>query len=116
MKGLNEKKAKALELMIKGIPISHIADEIMVHRTTIYQWIRTDESFKKAKKEAEEQLLENMWLVSMYEIEDVLLNTTDDYKKIQIFTQLSKIKGKEESTLNINKFKSVDEMIKEIKK
>ena len=116
MKGLNEKKSKALELIIKGIPISHIADEIGVHRNTLYQWIRTDDTFKKAKKEAEEQLLENMWLISMYEIEDVLLNTTDEYKKIQIFTQLSKIKGKEETTVNINKFKSVDEMIKDLKK
>lgn len=116
MKGLNEKKAKALELMIKGIPISHISKELGIGRSTIYQWIRADESFKKAKKEAEEQLLENMWLISMYEIEDVLLNTTDEYKKIQIFTQLSKIKGKEETTLNINKFKSVDEMVADLRK
>ncbi len=46
---------------------------------------------------------------------DVLLNTKDDYKKIQIFQQLAKIKGKEETTVNINKVKSVDEMIHDLK-
>lgn len=112
---MNEKKAKALELMIKGIPISHIAEEIGVHRNTIYIWLK-EPMFKEAKVKTEEQLLDNVWLISMYEIEDVLLNTTDEYKKIQIFQQLAKIKGKEETTLNINKVKSVDEMIADLRK
>lgn len=111
---MNEKKAKALELMIKGIPISHIAEEIGVHRNTIYIWLK-EPMFKEAKAKTEEQLLDNVWLMAMYEIEDVLLNTTDEYKKIQIFQQLAKIKGKEETTVNINKFKSVDEMIRDLK-
>lgn len=111
---MTEKKAKALELMIKGIPISHIAEEIGVHRNTLYLWLR-EPDFKDAKKNAEEKLLDGIWLTSLYEIEDVLLNTKDDYKKIQIFTQLSKIKGKEETTVNINKVKSVDEMIEDLK-
>lgn len=115
MKGLNEKKAKALELMLKCTPISHIAEEIGVHRNTIYQWLK-EPMFKEAKAKTEEQLLDNVWLISMYEIEDVLLNTTDEYKKIQIFQQLAKIKGKEETTLNINKVKSVDEMIADLRK
>lgn len=115
MKGLNEKKTKALGLMIKGIPISHIAEEIGVHRNTLYLWLK-EPMFKEAKSKAEEQLLDNVWLVAMYEIEDVLLNTTDEYKKIQIFQQLAKIKGKEETTLNINQIKSVDEMIADLKK
>lgn len=112
---MNEKKAKALELMIKGIPISHIAEEIGVHRNTIYIWLK-EPMFKEAKAKTEEQLLDNVWLMAMYEIEDVLLNTTDEYKKIQIFQQLAKIKGKEETTLNINKVKSVDEMIADLRK
>lgn len=115
MKGLNEKKTKALGLMIKGIPISHIAEEIGVHRNTLYLWLK-EPMFKEAKSKAEEQLLDNVWMMSMYEIEDILLNTKDEYKKIQIFQQLAKIKGKEESTININKVKSVDEMIADLRR
>lgn len=112
---LHEKKAKALELMIKGIPISHIAEEIGVHRNTLYIWLR-EPDFKDAKKNAEEKLLDGIWLTSLYEIEYVLLNTKDDYKKIQIFQQLAKIKGKEETTVNINRVKSVDEMIADLRR
>lgn len=111
---MNEKKSKALELMIKGTPITQIAEEIGVHRNTLYLWLK-EPMFKEAKQKAEDQLLDNVWLMAMYEIEDVLLNTKDDYKKIQIFQQLAKIKGKEETTININKVKSVDEMIADLK-
>lgn len=111
---MNEKKSKALELMIKGTPITQIAEEIGVHRNTLYLWLK-EPMFKEAKQKAEAQLLDNVWIMAMYEIEDVLLNTKDDYKKIQIFQQLAKIKGKEETTININKVKSVDEMIADLK-
>lgn len=112
---MNEKKAKVLELMIKGTPISNIADEVGIHRNTIYLWLK-DQEFKEAKKEAEDNLLDGIWLMSMYEMEDVLLNTKDEYKKIQIFQQLAKIKGKQETTVNINQIKSVDEIIADLKK
>ena len=112
---MTEKKAKALELMLKGTPISQIAEAIGLHRNTLYQWLKEDE-FKEAKEKAENQLIDGIWLMAMYEIEDVLLNTKDEYKKIQIFQQLAKIKGKEETTVNINQIKSVDEMIANLKR
>lgn len=112
---MNEKKAKALELLLKGVPITQIANEIGVHRNTLYLWLK-EPMFKEAKEKAEGQLLDNVWFMAMYEIEDILLNTKDDYKKIQIFQQLSKIKGKEEKNININKIKSVDEMIADLKR
>lgn len=112
---MSEKKVKVLEMMVKGVPVSHIAEELQIGRSTIYLWLK-DPIFKDAKKKAEEQLLDNLWLVSMYEVEDVLLNTKDEYKKIQIFQQLAKIKGKEESTLNINQVKSVDEMLADLRR
>lgn len=112
---MNEKKSKVLELMLKGVPISHIAEEVGIHRNTIYMWLK-EPMFKEAKSKAEDQLLDNVWLMAMYEIEDVLINTKDEYKKIQIFQQLAKIKGKEETTVNINQIKSVDELIADIKR
>jgi len=113
---MNEKKAKALELLLLGTPISHIADEIGVHRNTIHLWIKSDEVFKEAKAKAEEQLVDNLWVTAMYEIEDVLLNTKDEYKKIQIFQQLAKIKVKDETNININKITSVDDMIANLRR
>lgn len=110
---MNEKKAKALELMLKGTPISHIAEELQMGRSTLYLWLK-EPMFKEAKSKAEEQILDNVWLMAIYEMEDVLLTTKDDYKKIQIFQQLAKIKGKEETTVNINRVKSVDEMIADL--
>lgn len=112
---MNEKKVKALELILKGTSITQTAEAVGCHRNSIHMWLKSDDAFKEAKKKAEEQLLDGIWLTSLYEIEDVLLNTTDDYKKIQIFQQLAKIKGKEETTVNINKVKSVDEMIHDLK-
>lgn len=112
---MTEKKAKALELMIKGISISQISKDLQIGRSTIYLWLK-EPMFKEAKKKAEEQLLDNVWLMAMYEIEDILLNTKDEYRKIAIFQQLAKIKGKEETTVNINKVKSVDEMIADLRR
>ena len=56
---MNEKKAKALELLLRGDTVVSIANELGVGRRTIYNWLQSDVEFRKAKQQNENIILDN---------------------------------------------------------
>ncbi|CED95115.1 Uncharacterised protein [Clostridioides difficile] len=110
---MNEKKAKALELLIKGNSITSIAEEIGVGRCTIYRWINNDEEFREAKKKSEDIILDNLYVVALTELEELLYNGSN-YEKIQCATQILKYKKANDVNVKVEKAKTVDEILAEL--
>lgn len=106
---MNEKKSKALELLLKGNSIVSIADEIGIHRNTLYNWINKDLDFREAKQQNENMLLDNLYLVALSELEELLYNGSN-YEKIAAATQILKVK-KSSDVITIEKPKTVDELL-----
>lgn len=107
---MNEKKAKALELLLQGNSIVSIAEEIGVHRTTIYHWINNDTEFKKAKQKSEDKILDNLYIVALTEMEELLYNGSN-YEKIQCATQILKCMKSNEVNVKIEQPKTLDDLI-----
>lgn len=107
---MNEKKAKALELLIKGNSIVSIAEELEVHRTTIYHWINNDVAFRKAKQKSEDLILDNLYTVALTEMEQLLYNGSN-YEKIQCATQILKCKKGSDVNLKIEQPKTLDDLL-----
>ena len=106
---MNEKKAKALGLILKGDTVTSIAEEIGVHRVTIYKWLQNDEEFKKAKQQNENKLLDNLYIIALSEMEELLYNGSN-YEKIAAATQILKLK-RGSDVITIEKPKTVDELL-----
>lgn len=110
---MDKKKAKALELLLKGNSIVSIAEEIGVGRTTIYHWLNNDEDFKKAKAKSEDVILDNLYTVALAEMEELLYNGTN-YEKIQCATQILKVKKGTALNVVVDKPKTLDELLSTI--
>lgn len=107
---MDKKKAKALELLLKGNSIVSIAEVIGVGRTTIYNWLNNDEDFKKAKAKSEDIILDNLFTVALAEMEELLYNGTN-YEKIQCATQILKVKKGTALNVVVDKPKTLDELL-----
>lgn len=110
---MDKKKAKALELLLRGNSIVSIAEEIGVHRNTIYLWLNNDEDFKKAKAKSEDVILDNLYTVALAEMEELLYNGTN-YEKIQCATQILKVKKGTALNVVVDKPKTLDELLSTI--
>lgn len=106
---MNKTKAKALELLLQGNSIVSIANEIGVHRNTLYNWINKDLDFRKAKQENENILLDNLYIAALSELEELLYNGSN-YEKIAAATQILKLK-RGSDVITIEKPKTVDELL-----
>lgn len=110
---MNEKKAKALELLLKGNTITAIAEELEVCRSTIYKWINNDEKFREAKKKSEETILDNLYVVALSELEELLYNGTN-YEKIQCATQILKYKKANDVNVTVERVKTVEDILADL--
>ena len=110
---MNEKKKRALEGIIKGESITSIAKEIGVNRSTIYHWLNNDPDFIATKEELENKLVDELYTISMLEVKDALLNSSNDYYKVQIFQSLAKIKHSDKIEIT-NKVMSLDDLLQEL--
>ena len=110
---MNEKKAKALELLIKGNTITSIAEELGIGRCTIYRWLNSDEEFREAKKKSEDVILDNLYVVALTELEELLYNGTN-YERIQCATQILKYKKANDVNVTVDRVKSVDEILADL--
>ena len=106
---MNKTKAKALELLLQGNSIVSIANEIGVHRNTLYNLINKDLDFRKAKQENENILLDNLYIAALSELEELLYNGSN-YEKIAAATQILKLK-RGSDVITIEKPKTVDELL-----
>lgn len=114
MKGINEKKIKALELLTKGSTITSIAEIVGVHRNTIYYWINNDEDFKKVKQGLEERMTEDLYAISLLEAEEMLINGKS-HEKLAIIQLLTKIKHKDKLDVTVKPL-TLDDMIRKIER
>lgn len=112
---MNERKAKALELMLTGnYTITDIAEIVGCNRHTIYKWMKQPE-FADAKAKNEEKLVSNLYMLALDNMEDILLNSKDEYKKISIFQQLCKIKGSNDLNVNVKSTpQTVEDILKDL--
>lgn len=110
---LTDKKVKALELLMANVNISTIASEVGVDRKTIYNWMKSDEAFKKAKKDIEDNLVNDLYSITLLQFEDIIVNGTRA-EQIQAGTQIIKILKGEEHTVNVKPM-TVDDMIGKIR-
>ena len=106
---MNEKKAKALELLLKGDTVVSIANEVGIGRRTLYNWLKNDDEFRKAKQQNENIILDNLYIAALSEMEEILCNGSN-YEKIQCATQILKLK-KGSDIITIEKPKTVDELL-----
>ena len=53
---LRPKQQRALELLVGGMPVEKLADEVGVHRSTVYVWLKKDSAFQAAHNQWLEQL------------------------------------------------------------
>lgn len=111
---LTDKKAKALELLMQGTNITTIAEEVSVDRKTIYNWMKSDDAFKKAKKEIEDNLVKDLYAITLMQFEDIIVNGTKA-EQIQAGTQIIKILKGDTVDVNVKPI-TVDDMIKNLKK
>lgn len=113
---LPEKKARALEMLLQDISVTDVAEIIGVHRTTVYKWIKRDIEFKKHLDRKEEIILDELYDVALYRLEEMLLSD-NLYSQQYAISQIAKIKGKNEININVTeKPKSVAELIAQTKK
>lgn len=112
---MDERKAKALELMLTGnYTITDIANIVGVNRHTIYKWMKKPE-FANAKAENEAKLVSNLYMLALDSMEDILLNGKDEYKKISIFQQLCKLKGANDLNVNVKTTpQTVEDVLKDL--
>ena len=106
---MNEKKAKALELLLRGDTVVSIANELEVGRRTIYNWLQSDAEFRKAKQKNENIILDNLYIAALSEMENLLYEGSN-YEKIAAATQILKLK-KGSDVITIEKPKTVDELL-----
>ncbi len=107
---MDNKKVKALELIIKGNSITSIAEDLGVCRKTIYNWLNSDEDFKKAKKKSEEVILDNLYVVALTELEELLYNGSN-YERIQCATQILKYKKSNDVNVKVETPKSIEDIL-----
>lgn len=107
---MNEKKVKALELLLQGDSIVSIADEINVHRVTIYKWLNNDIEFKKAKEKAENKLIDGLYIAALSELEELLYNGSN-YEKISAATQILKLKKSNDVNVKIEQPKTLEDLL-----
>ena len=100
MKIEQKRKQKALELLASGVPVSTIAEEIQVHRTTIYKWLNNDPTFKDVKKGLDTLMVDDLYSIAILEAEEMLVNGKS-HEKLAIITQLFKIKHKDQVDVNL---------------
>ena len=106
---MNEKKAKVLELILKGDTVASISEQVGIPRRTIYNWINKDLDFRKAKQENENMLLDSLYIAALSELEELLYNGSN-YEKIAAATQILKLK-RGSDVITIEKPKTVDELL-----
>ena len=106
---MNEKKAKALEILLRGDTVLSIANELGVGRRTIYNWLQSDVEFRKAKQKNENIILDNLYIAALSEMENLLYEGSN-YEKIAAATQILKLK-KGSDVITIEKPKTVDELL-----
>lgn len=106
---MNEKKAKVLELILKGDTVVSISEQVGIPRRTIYNWINKDLDFRKAKQENENMLLDSLYIAALSELEELLYNGSN-YEKIAAATQILKLK-RGSDVITIEKPKTVDELL-----
>ena len=106
---MNEKKAKVLELILKGDTVVSISEQVGIPRRTIYNWINKDLDFRKAKQENENILLDSLYIAALSELEELLYNGSN-YEKIAAATQILKLK-RGSDVITIEKPKTVDELL-----
>lgn len=111
---LTDKKAKALELLMQGVGVCAIAEEVGINRRTLYNWIKSDTAFKKAKKEIEDNLVRDLYAITLMQFEDIIVNGTKA-EQIQAGTQIIKILKGDTVDVNVKPI-TVDDIIKNLKK
>jgi len=55
-KALRPKQQRALELLVGGMPVEKLAEEVGVDRSTVYVWLKKDAAFQAAYNQWIEQL------------------------------------------------------------
>ncbi|HBF5906859.1 helix-turn-helix domain-containing protein [Clostridioides difficile] len=113
---LPEKKARALEMLLLDIPVKTVAESIGYDVSTVYKWIKRDIEFKKHLDRKEEIILNELYDVALYRLEEMLLSD-NLYSQQYAISQIVKIKCKNEININVTeKPKSVAELIAQTKK
>ena len=112
---MDQRKAKALELMLTGnYTITDIAEIVGCNRHTIYKWMKQPD-FANAKAENEAKLVSNLYVLALDEMENILLNGKDEYKKISIFQQLVKMKGTQDLNVTVKSTpQTVEDILKDL--
>lgn len=69
---LAAKRTRALELMLVGLPIADIAEELQVHRSTLWEWTQ-DPDFAAELRERQEQVFSEVHQVLVAAAVDVAI-------------------------------------------
>lgn len=110
---MKPRNARALQLLMEGNSITDICKELDINRSTYYRYIANDPEFKAKKDELENQLLDELYSISLMETKENLINSNNPYYKLQVLQSLLKIKHSEKLEV-INKNITLDDLLEDL--
>ena len=109
---LDKKKTRLLEALIKGESLTDLAKELEVNRTTLYLWMKLPE-FIAEREKLQKELLDDLYNISLLEVKESLITTTNDYYKLQVLQSLLKVKHADKLEVT-NKSVTLEDLLQDI--